>query len=92
MSHADNVRLYCKKKYIEPARNQGQRIVEIRSGEVHAAMAYRNRYPLVCAALGTRIFEEMCGIRRIVVEGPLNGANTIFRFELLPSATEKVLD
>jgi len=84
MSHADDVRSYCKKIYVEPARNRGQRVVEIRSGDVHVAMAYRNRYPLVCASIGARIFEDMCRVRRIAVEGPLNGANTIFRFELLP--------
>ena len=84
MSHADDVRSYCQQRYIEAGRKSGQTFIEIRSGDVHAALGYRNRYPLVCSAIGTSIFEDMCRLKRIAVEGPLNGGNTVFRFELLP--------
>ncbi len=85
MSHADDVRFYCRERYVEPARKTGQKTIEIRSGDVHAAMGYRNRYPLVCSAIGAKVFEDMCRIRRTAVEGPINGSKTVFRFEILKS-------
>lgn len=84
MSHADDVRAHCARTYIEPARARGDRTVAIRSGDVHEALGYSNRFPLVCGALGASLFEEQCRLRRLGVEGPVNGANTVFRFELLP--------
>lgn len=83
MCHADDVRSYCCETYVKPARKAGQETVEIRSGDVHAAMGYRNRYPLVCSAIGAKVFEDMCRVMRTAVEGPINGSNTTFRFELL---------
>lgn len=82
MKHADDVREYCITTYIEPARRKGEKSVIIRSGDVHSALNYRNRYPLVCSAIGSNTFEELARIRRVSIEGPLNGANTIFKFDL----------
>jgi 5-methylcytosine-specific restriction protein B len=83
MSLADDVRQYCKGTYIDPAGARGQRRVEIRSGDVHSALNYKNRYPLVCSAIGSNRFGEMARVRRISVEGPLNGVSTLFTFELI---------
>ena len=83
MSHADDVRAYCKQNYVDVARMKGEKTAAIRSGDVHAALGYKNRYPLVCSAIGSNKFEEMCGVKRISVEGPINGVSTIFTFELL---------
>jgi len=82
MKPSDQVREYCEKSYIEPARRKGLRSVTIRAGDVHNDMKFKNRLPLVCAALGTKRFEKMCDVRRTSVDGPLNGANTIFSFEV----------
>lgn len=84
MSHADDVRDHCNRKYIEPARQRGYHLVVVRAGDVHGEMGYRNRYPLVCSALGAKVFEENYRVERVTVEGPLNGANTIFRFRVKP--------
>ena len=83
MSFADYVRRYCKENYIDPARARGEKTVTIRSGDVHSALNYRNRYPLVCSAIGSNLFEELCSVKRISVEGPLNGVSTLFTFELI---------
>jgi 5-methylcytosine-specific restriction protein B len=83
MSFADDVREYCKEKYVDPARNKGQKIITIRSGDVHNSLNYKNRYPLVCSAIGSNKFEEMCNVKRISVEGPLNGVNTLFTSEVI---------
>jgi 5-methylcytosine-specific restriction enzyme B len=84
MSYADDVRCHCGKKYVEPARARGNRLIEIRAGDVHRDMGFKNRLPLVCSAIGATVFEETQRIRRVAIEGPLNGANTLFRFEILP--------
>ena len=83
MSLADDVRKYCNETYIDPARNRGNKTIEIRSGDVHKALNYKNRYPLVCSAIGSNRFEEEYNVRRMCVKGPLNGVSTLFTFKLM---------
>lgn len=87
MSHADEVRDYCKTHYIDPARAQGDYSVTIRAGDVHSALKYHNRLPLVYSAIGTSLFEDLLNLKRISIDGPLNGTNTLFTF-LLREALE----
>jgi len=82
MSQSDDVREYCKTNIIEPARAQGESQVEIRAGDIHSAMGYRNRMPWVCAALGAKKFEDIAEVERIGLTGPTNGANAIFTFRI----------
>ena len=84
MSYADEVRAYVAREIVEPARSRGDAEVAIRAGDVHRALGYTNRLPLVCSALGARVFEETYRVRRESVDGPLNGSNTLFRFTVLP--------
>ena len=44
MSHADDVREYCGRHYVEKARSAGDREFSIRAGDVHAALGYRIAY------------------------------------------------
>jgi hypothetical protein len=83
MSLADDVRLYCKQTYTDPARDRRDKTVTIRSGGVHSALNYRNRYPLVCSAIGSNLFEKIYNVKRISGKGPLNGVSTLFTFELI---------
>jgi hypothetical protein len=83
MSYADDVREHCWVHYVEPARTCGDSTITIRAGDVHSALGYKNRYPLVCAALGASTFEEAYRVQRVAVDGPLNGANTVFTFRIL---------
>ena len=83
MSYADQVRAHCLERYVQPARQKGSDTISIRSGDVHSEMGYSSRMPLVCSAIGSNKFEEMACLKRLVVEGPLNGANTNFIFKLL---------
>jgi 5-methylcytosine-specific restriction enzyme B len=82
MTLADDVRQYCKEHYVDKARRDGDNKITIRSGDVHKALRYKNRYPLVCSAIGSNLFEDMCNIKRKSVEGPLNGVSTLFTFEI----------
>ena len=60
---ADAVRDYVLKNYIEPARNAKAASVKIRGDDVHKALNYRARLPLVCSALTTISFRRAltCG-------------------------------
>lgn len=81
MTFSDEVRTHCFENYVEPARQRGDVEVSIRAGDVHRDLRYRNRLPLVCAALGTEIFEEMCRVECMAIDGPANGANAVFRYK-----------
>jgi hypothetical protein len=83
MTLAEDIRNYCLLTYVEPARKKGQKLIKIRSGDVHRDLNYKNRYPLVCSSLGSNTFEEMAEVKRVQIDGPLNGANTLFTFELV---------
>lgn len=83
MSYADDVRKYCVFAYVNPARRNSEKFIKIRSGDVHRALNYRNRYPLVCSAIGSNLFEDLAQVTRVSIEGPLNGSNTVFTFQLI---------
>jgi hypothetical protein len=82
-THAGRVRQYCAETYIEPARRKKEYEVSIRTGDVHTALKFTNRLLLICSAIGANIFETESRIKRIAVDGPLNGANTLFVFRIL---------
>lgn len=77
---AAQVRGHCIAKYLNPAKQRGDHTFSIKSGDVHNALGFQNRYPLVCAAIGAQLFEQQNNIKRISIEGPLNGAQTLFTF------------
>jgi hypothetical protein len=81
--YSEEVRAYCTRQYVQMARAIGKREISIRAGDAHDALGYKNRLPLVCSAIGASLFAERNNLRRLAVDGPLNGANTVFRFELL---------
>lgn len=83
MSYSDDVRNYCKDNIVDPARDRGESKVVIRDGDIHTTMRYKNRMPLVCAALGAKKFEEIAGVQRLSLTGPTNGANAIFTFRII---------
>lgn len=85
MSVSDEVRAYTYRHYIEPARQRGQQIVKVRAKEVHDALGLKNRYPLVCGALATQLFEQRYNVRRQQIEGPTQGTTTTFSFEIDPA-------
>ena len=77
---ADAIREFCIKEYVDPARTHNQHTVTIRSGDVHTRMQLTQRLPAVCAALGSDTFEKAARVRRLAIDGPLNGASTLFVF------------
>jgi hypothetical protein len=80
---SDKTRVFCRDFYVIPAKKNGFKEVTIRSGDVHRLLFFKNRLPLVCSALGSEKFEEMARVKRISITGPTNGANTLFKFQIL---------
>ncbi|MFH1086096.1 MAG: hypothetical protein V1772_10080 [Chloroflexota bacterium] len=83
MSGSDEIRAHCRSHYIEPAIARGDYSVTIRVGDVHRDLGLRDRMPQVSAALGTDLFEQECHLRRISIDGPVNGSSALFTFLLL---------
>jgi hypothetical protein len=83
MKPADEVKQYASDHYIAPARAAGKSQVIICSGDIHSALKFKNRYPLVCAALGGVGFQRTHSIVMRNVTSPMNSSTTTFTFELL---------
>lgn len=83
MTHADDVTNYCVTHYLLPARERGDYSFTLRAGDIHKEMEYSNRLPLVCSAIGSQEFENRNRLKRISIDGPLNGSNTLFTFLIL---------
>jgi hypothetical protein len=81
---SDLIREFVNHHWIEPARRDGRRDAAVRAGDVHDRMLLRSRMPQVCGALGANVFAETYRVRLLHRDGPQNGPNLVFTFEVLP--------
>jgi 5-methylcytosine-specific restriction enzyme B len=82
MAHSDDVRDYVFKTYIQPARDRGDKSVAVRVGDVHSALHFRDRLPLICTALGAMKFRNQYGLTLLRTEGPAQSTTTTYTFGL----------
>jgi hypothetical protein len=75
-SVSDAVRDFATNTYVQPTRRQGGRTLSINVGEVHKAVALRNRVPLVCQALESAKFLKLNELKLISKTGPASGQST----------------
>ena len=75
-SVSDSVRHHATDVYVRPAQRRGGRTVTINVGEVHRAVALRNRVPLVCQALESNKFLQANDLRLLSKTGPPSGQST----------------
>ena len=73
---SDAVREYAADTYVRPTRRRGGRTLSINVGEVHKAVALRNRVPLVCQALESDKFLKANELKLISKTGPASGQST----------------
>jgi hypothetical protein len=85
------VRRHAYEKYVSAARRRKAKTVSINVGEVHRALAFNNRVPLVCAALGSKKFLTEHGLRILSKTGPPSGQSTTvtFTYEIVNSESQK---
>ena len=75
-SVSDVVRAYATDTYVIPALRRGGRTLSINVGEVHKAVALRNRVPLVCQALESDKFLKSNELKLVSKTGPPSGQST----------------
>src|SRR5215469_10616792 len=81
MKQADEIRSYARKKYVMPARGEGERQFSIRTGDVVRDMKLvGRRTPAVCSALKTRAFLEENAVRLVSQTGPRSGQSTTITY------------
>ena len=73
---SESVRQHAQDTYVGPARRRGDETLMINVGKVHAAMALRNRVPLVCQALKSDKFLKANGLKLISTVAPPSGQST----------------
>jgi hypothetical protein len=74
------VRDYFKTQYVEPALRARKTSFEVVAGEVHRALRFKNRVPLVCQALTNTAFLKENHLVLEKTEGPPSGLGTRARF------------
>ncbi len=79
---SDGIRQFVYEHYILLARQRGERTIKVRAGDIHQQMQLVNQMPAVCGAIGTQKFEQKYNVRLISREGPSNGANVYFTFQI----------
>jgi len=84
-SISDEVRQYATDTYVRPTQRSGGRTLSIKVGEVHRAVALRNRIPLVCQALESKKFLQANELKLISRTGPPSGQSTtvIYTYEFI---------
>lgn len=87
MATADEIREYVIQTQIKPARAANRGAITIRAGDIHSAMRLQNAMPNVCSALGGRKLQNLANISLREREGPRNGANVYFTFQLGDAAS-----
>jgi hypothetical protein len=80
VTHADRVREYARREYIEPARARRQSTVRVVAGEVQKAVRLSNRVALVCQALKSHKFLTENHLLLEKWEGPPSGMSTTVTF------------
>ena len=84
-SFSDLVREYVRREYLEPAQRRGDREIRIVAGDIHRALRFHNRVPLVCNALASKRFLEENQLHLESREGPPSGLSTtvVFTYRLM---------
>ncbi len=75
-SVSDTVRQHATDVYVRPTQRRGGRTLTINVGDVHRAVALRNRVPLVCQALESDKFLDANELKLISKTGPPSGQST----------------
>jgi 5-methylcytosine-specific restriction enzyme B len=80
---AEAVRLHVDRTYIRPARERGATRVRVAVKEVAKDLGYSAKYPLICTALRSNIFESEFRVRLASTDGPEQSSTTVLTFSVL---------
>lgn len=95
MKLSDSIRRFVCEKYIDPAREKGNKELTIRVGDIHDKMGLISRMPAVCLALKSKKMEETGNVRLVNIKAPPSGegSNLFITYKILTPvlSTEKSL-
>ena len=82
MSPSDVTKQHVIEKYVRPARDRGERTIEVRVGNVLKELGWSNRTPSVFSTLGSKSFQDEAGLQLIEKRGgpPSGGPSTTWLF------------
>jgi len=80
---ADRIRRHVAEHVVKPARDKGEKTVDVVVRAVHRELALNQRYPAVIAALEARPFSELCNVELVDSKGPKQSSTKILTFRLL---------
>lgn len=82
---AAEIREYSTRKYVLPARQQGQRRFSIRVGDIVREHRLYRSIPAVCSALKTQEFLKSNGLKLVDAKGPKSGLSTtvVYTYEFV---------
>jgi hypothetical protein len=82
MSLTDVTKRHVITKYVNPARDRGERTLEVRVGNVVKDLGWTNRTPSVFSTLSSRSFQKEAGLELIEKRGgpPSGGPSTTVQF------------
>jgi hypothetical protein len=86
MNLSETVLQFVRANYVQPARQRGNRIVEVKAGDIHTELRWSRRIPLVCSALTSQKFQNAVGVKLLETkDAPPSGLSTrtIYRYEVL---------
>jgi 5-methylcytosine-specific restriction enzyme B len=78
----DDIREHVIQKHFEPARVAQKKVITLRAGDIHNELSLKQRMPAVCSVLGSNRLEIEARVKRLKVEGPHNGSNALFTYEV----------
>ena len=80
MKYSDLIRKHVEQHAVEPALRAGQKEFSIVSGDVHRALGFQNRVPLVCQALRSKQLLRNNNLILKSESGPPSGLSTTMIF------------
>lgn len=87
---ADQVRAIAFERFLRAGFAKG-REASVRAGDVHSALSFNNRVPLVVASLRARKFRDQYGLELVDTIGPRTSTTTTFVFRKMEQASEIIL-
>lgn len=82
MAPTDITKRHVVEKYVRPARQRGEKTIQVRVGNVVKELGWTNRTPSVFSTLGSQSFQEEAGLELIDKRGgpPSGGPSTTWQF------------
>lgn len=82
MKPTEKTKLHVISTYVIPARQRGERTVQIRVGNVQKELGWTNRTPSVFSTLSSKEFQQEAGVELIEKIGgpPSGGPSTTWKF------------